>query len=218
MNLLKIKIKILSMLFLKVKPRIKSTDLEVFEYVFLKKYHRPTWKLRKEPVILDLGSNVGYSIIDLNRVYPKAKIYGVEMDRNNFEIAKKNLEHIKNAKIVNAAIWITNGVVTYDGNSNCDSFRIEETVHSELISIQSITIDYFLELNKLSIIDYVKMDIEGAEKILFNENCDWLKKVRSIKVEYHDELTYSLIKEKLSVYQFEVWKDSEHWSTICAVR
>jgi FkbM family methyltransferase len=218
MNLQNIKIKILSKLFLRVKPRKETTDLEVFEYVFFRKYHRPDWKLKSEPIILDLGSNVGYSIIHLNRVYPKAKIFGVEMDKQNFEIAKKNLEFINNVDIMNAAIWITNGIVTYDANSNCDAFKIEKSSVRELKSVKSITLSSFFELHELNIIDYVKMDIEGAEKTIFNENCDWLKKVRSLKIEYHDESTYSLITEKLAFYQFKVWKDSKHWSTICAVR
>ena len=45
---------------------------------------------KKDPVIIDCGSNYGTSIVYFKQLYPDSKIIGVEADPNIFEILKNN--------------------------------------------------------------------------------------------------------------------------------
>ena len=60
----------------------------------------------KNPNILDLGSNIGTSIIYFKTTYPNSKIIGVEADPNIYKILKKNVMSRKynDIKLINKAL------------------------------------------------------------------------------------------------------------------
>lgn len=53
-------------------------------------------------------------------------------------------------------------------------------------NILSITIPEILQLESIHHIDILKMDIEGAEKEIFETNASWLNKVNILIIELHD--------------------------------
>ncbi len=46
------------------------------------------------------------------------------------------------------------------------------------------------------VVDYVKMDIEGAEQRVLREHTDWTRHVRSIKVEVHELLRRRRVRRR----------------------
>ena len=52
--------------------------------------------------------------------------------------------------------------------------------------IESITIDDLISNHNLQEIDFLKVDIEGAEAELFSEKTEWLNNVKVIAIELHD--------------------------------
>lgn len=66
---------------------------------------------------------------------------------------------------------------------------MKEVNKNEAYDIESITIDQILELKKWDTIDILKIDIEVAEKELFEDNYkSWLPKVKVIYPETHDRM------------------------------
>ena len=201
----------------KLLIRENTTDSEVFDYVFIEKYHRPSFEIAKKPIILDLGANVGFSAIDLKKRYPQSKIFCYEMDEGNYKSLILNTNKCKNIYSYNKAVWIKNEIVNYDNSSPNDSYHIDNS-NKLSKSVIGITIESIFNENQLQFVDFIKMDIEGAEIDIFKSDLNWLKKIKSIKVEVHNKEHFDFIFSQLIINGFNTWKDSNHWSTICAFR
>ncbi len=201
--------------------RRKSIDSEVFDYVFNEKYHRPYKQLGERPIILDLGTNIGLSIIDFKILAPDSIIYGFEMDNDNYKLACKNTMGLTDVFIFNKAVWFEGTTFTYTKNGNFDAYKlgVDNSVRGREVTVSTISIDQIIRDNKLTYIDYVKMDIEGAELEVFEASVNWLKIVKEIKIEVHypDE-KFDFFFRKLKEFGFTVLKDTHHWSTIIAHR
>lgn len=210
-----------------IKIRSNFIDKEVVYYVLQDQYHLPPIlsKISANPVILDLGSNIGLTIVHMKHIYPTAKIIGYEMNRENYLLAKRNTKFYDNVMVVNTAVWIEDATVTYRNTANYDSYAIlndtEKKEADELIEVPSLKLESIIKNHNLTHIDYLKMDIEGAEKaILESEDLSWMDKVGAMNIEMHLDGNNDL-SEFLTIIEnkgFTVWKDSKHWSSIFAVR
>ena len=196
-------------------------DLSVAGYVFVDEYHIPPFEISKNPVIVDLGSNIGCTIIDYSLKYPGARIIGFEMDMSNFSLCQRNIAPFKNAIVYNKAIWFENGHVRYDASTNNDAFSAitlgENNVTKDYKEIESITIATLLEQNSLQKVNFMKIDIEGAELEIFEKgDLDWLNSVDSLHIEIHNEKRIKSISNALEKFNFEIIPDSKHWSALFA--
>jgi FkbM family methyltransferase len=210
----------------RVLVRTKNrTDRQMVLYVFNDLYHRPFNLIKKvKPVILDLGSNIGCTIIDLKYMYPNARIIGCEMDYENYILAVKNCARYNDVELMHNAVWYEDGVVCYDNTNNTDAFNIDANLTSSskkrtIVSVRALSVNSLLKLYSLDHIDYVKMDIEGAELQVLSINNEWLQTVREIKIEYHTgEEDAAKLKETLKSWGFTVVRDTHHPSTLIAYR
>jgi len=172
--------------------------------------------------IVDLGSNIGLTLLDFKRLYPSAKIYGVEMDLDNFEMAQKNCSDEKGIDIVHAAISCADGWAQYNKTKNTDAYSICSPVESGqgLIKVPALTIRSLMKQLNVTRIDYLKMDIEGVEYDLFTspeEEMAWLNDVQQLNIEYHrdsPETIISVLRQRGFVVEFS----KTHWSSIYAYR
>jgi FkbM family methyltransferase len=165
--------------------RPNTTDAQVLWDVFYRKYAIPPIKLSDDAVILDFGSNVGYTMVHFAFRHPKARIFGFEMDYDNFQLAQKNLEKLTQCKIYHAAVWYRDDQVTY-GGEKAWGFRIgDDDNMSNKKTVNALSPESIMKMLDLEKIDYVKMDIEGAEKKILENSEKWITKVKSIKVEVH---------------------------------
>jgi FkbM family methyltransferase len=74
--------------------------------------------LALEPkVILDIGSNIGTSILFLHQQYPSAKIYRFEPHPETFRILQANVGSVPSVAVFNYALGATDARIsaTFDG-------------------------------------------------------------------------------------------------------
>ncbi len=211
----------------RIKIRKNYTDREVVHYVLQDRFHLPPEiiELRDDPVILDLGSNIGLTIVHYKHLYPKASIYGFEMNEENFRLAKYNTKDFADVYLHNQAVWIHNDGVQFALNSDFDSFSIKPESENSLKNseiISSTTIQKILDDNSLGNVDFLKMDIEGAEEaILDQEDLEWLQSINSLNIEMHFDEGNDKMDHYLNILRdqgFNAWKSKHHWSSILAVR
>ncbi len=204
--------------------RKNETDQEVFMATFIEQYHRSPFELGHSPVIIDLGSNIGLTIVDFKQQYPNATIIGVEMDSENFELCKLNTSGFDNCTLLRAAIWETNGFINYRGSDE-QSYTVEKNSFGDTGTVRCLTMDHLFKENNIIKADYIKMDIEGAEKavLLDSTEKDWLRQVRYLSIEVHSlaEMTDSVltkkIEDELKNRHFIVFKSAKHPSSILAI-
>jgi len=178
--------------------------------VFAKKFHYPPIKLKRDPIIIDFGANIGLSILSLHYLYPESKIIGFEMDKSNYNIACMNTQQLGDSCIViNKAIWINDGSIKYGGQDE-QSFSI----NNGDIMAESISIPTLIQKFNLKRIDYIKMDIEGSEMDIFQNNLDWLTHVYSINLEIHNSSMINWYISKLKENGFNAKPHKGHWSGV----
>ncbi len=200
-------------------------DRNVLEYVFFKQYHLPPkeYILKNNATIVDLGSNIGSTIVDFKIRYPQAIVYGYEMHSENYEIAKANCKGLNSVFIYNKAVWIDKGFVLFNKKNVTDAFAIDKNAKdgNEVIKISSLSINDIIADNHLSTIDYLKMDIEGAEVEIFNSpDLSWLSHVSSMNVEFHNipDSQVDYYKKLLETYNFKVYRPLNQWFSILAYK
>jgi FkbM family methyltransferase len=197
----------------KVALRPHTTDADVYFDTFVKQYHLPPADIGDIRSILDLGSNIGLTIFHYARLYPKAQIVGIEMDDGNATVCKLNIcMDAHRCSIIKGAIWKENGEIAYCGQQEW-GFRISTsgTQFTKAYSMESL-----LDQLGYPIVDFVKMDIEGAEKEVLAGATAWSARVRCMKVEVHKPYTMTQCAADLMAAGFECEYDTLHGSSIIA--
>ncbi|MDC1162239.1 FkbM family methyltransferase [Tenacibaculum sp.] len=208
----------------KIKIRSHPIDKSVIRYVLYEKYHLPLqmFHLPQNATVVDLGVNIGLTVAHIKTIYPKVKIIGYEMDLNNYELALWNTQYYSDVEIINKAIWVENKRVKYNKKSNPDGYRIQDlSIDKNDTEIEAITMREMIKEHSIEKIDYLKMDIEGAEKNILKDNdLEWLHIVNSMNIEMHLDGNENINEyiEIIRNYNFTVWKDTKHHSTIMATK
>lgn len=164
---------------------------------FFKSHHLPPAELAAEQieVVWDLGANVGLTMAHMAALLPNARIVGVELDEQNMRLARHNVAHwSERCEVIHAAVWTQDGTIAYEREAGQEqSFHVSRSEAApgaaETASAPAICLNTLLERTGTERVDYVKMDIEGAEMQVLKESTEWARHVRSIKVEVHDPYT-----------------------------
>lgn len=136
-----------------------------------------------QPSILDLGANIGLSVLFFKKIYPEAKITAFEADPNIFRFLQNNVfgNGFNDVELINKAVWNENCVLKFHAEG-ADGGRIAENGDEKLIEIEAIDIRDHLKDHQY---EFLKMDIEGAEDIVFLALNGYLSGFKYIFLEYH---------------------------------
>jgi FkbM family methyltransferase len=122
-------------------------------------------RVRKDDVVIDAGAWLGdFSAYAASK---GALVYAFEPVNENYEILKKTAE-LNPSKIVPVKMGLGGGDVdlvislNVDGNSDAHSIIIKKSELTEKIHITSI--DGYVKENGIEKVDFIKADIEGAER------------------------------------------------------
>jgi len=178
------------------------TRSEVFEHQY---YRVP---LATPPAtILDLGANIGLSAVYFSRMFPGARLACVEPVPDNIRLLVRNLElNGIQAEVISAAVDVDDGKVTMERNARYYGHRVATTSrHSSAayFEVPAIGVGSILQRLGWSRIGLAKMDIEGHERRLLSENCDWLHLVDAMCLECHDEFGAAELTQLAARFQFD---------------
>jgi FkbM family methyltransferase len=169
--------------------RCGTSDYACFHLIFIQEEFHEIRQLFDKTVdkMIDCGTNVGYTIRYLIEKHHYMSFIGIEPDESNYLIALKNLAHYKEqVKVLNMAVWSNNTHVQvvpgHYGDGGKWALQVIECSPEE--GIKAISLNDIIEPEHKY---FVKIDIEGAEKIVLSENLDWTKPVSFLCVELHDE-------------------------------
>lgn len=138
-----------------------------------------------KPVILDIGSNIGMSLLYFKQNYPNAEIHAMEADPVIFRVLSNNLQRnnlTKGVSLVKAAAWIHSDGVSFNSDQ-VDGGHISES--SEGIKLPSIDLKTYIQ--RFPKIDFAKIDIEGAENVILPYIADELPRIEKLFIEYHSQ-------------------------------
>jgi len=161
--------------------RRTRTDRHVFQQVFDRRdYDIPALRALNPRVIVDAGAHAGYTSVFFANMFPDALIHSIEPHPENFELLSRNAKPYGNIKPLNAALWFEQGSVSL-ANPNADSSAFQFHAGS---SVTAVRVD---DVAPDGSIDILKIDVEGAERAIFERKPVWLSRVRALLIETHDQ-------------------------------
>ncbi|HEV2900226.1 MAG TPA: FkbM family methyltransferase [Pseudaminobacter sp.] len=163
---------------------------------------------KPDPVILDIGCNDGTDSRRFLRLCPKAQLYCFEPDPRAAARFKKNMKlHLDKVRLFEIAISNRNGRIDFHP-SNADGSAKEWDQSGSIrqpknhlvehdwvrfdrpISVETRTLDDWCSEANLSRIDFIWMDVQGAESDVIAGGRHTLSNTRFIYTEYSDHELY----------------------------
>jgi FkbM family methyltransferase len=159
-----------------------ATFLHGFEEIFESEIYKFNSKT-DQPYIIDCGSNIGLSVVYFKRLYPKARVVAFEPDENIAQTLKENIKsfEISAVEVNEKAIWINNDGIEFQQEGGF-SGRIPKPGDKE--NIVKVPTQRLRDL-LAEPVDFLKMDIEGAENDVLSDCGDRLKNIKHLFIEYH---------------------------------
>ena len=199
-----------------VLVRPGTSDLGTVWGTFARRYHLPPPELGAPDTIWDLGANIGLTMGHFAYLFPRARVLGVELDEDNVLLARRNVSAwADRCEVIHAAVWVSDGEVRYRGWGGTSNYQVtggEEGTPVRALSLAELVREHG------GPVDYVKVDVEGAERELLRDGTGWADAVRCLKIELHGDYSVPDGEADLRRLGFEAWQDPDHWACVVGLR
>jgi FkbM family methyltransferase len=197
-----------------VRPR--TSDLSIVWTTFARRYHLPPPEIGAPRTIWDLGANIGLTMAHFACLFPRARVLGIELDERNVALASRNVAPWEDrCEVIHAAVWPTDGEVRYLGWGGTSNYQVVEGPAGTPVRALSLTT---LLRERRESVDYLKVDIEGAERPLLQNGSEWAPNVRCIKVELHGGYTVEDCEADLRTLGYRTLPDLDHVTSVVGIR
>lgn len=181
--------------------------------------------LPKSPVIIDAGANQGNFIKNVVGLFENPRFIAVECQKGIMPVLIKNVKDI-NCEVVEAALVGLKRRLSFTeivgGEKSGETYRYNEwgniydyntpankNIVKKNYSVNGITLSEIFDTYKLDRVDYLKMDIEGAEQeVIENLDKSVADKISQISLEFHSNKNLkndiSIIINKLTYFGFKI--------------
>jgi FkbM family methyltransferase len=142
--------------------RIVLPDLETCVKGYLARY-----EMRKGDVVVDGGAYTGtFTMIAANMVGDEGKVIAFEPDTENHKrlLANIKLNDLKNVIVIPKGLWSSDTKLPFrDAHNIGSSFIFDEPCGDSIIDLPVVSLDREFERLGIEKVDFIKMDVEGAE-------------------------------------------------------
>ena len=159
-----------------------ATFLHGYEEIFESEIYKFN-SINPKAEIIDCGSNIGLSVIYFKRLFPNAHLQAFEPDPEIAKVLNENITKfaLTNVEIHNKAIWINNDGIEFQMEGGFSGRIPKPGDSNNIIRVPSKRLRDLLDKK----IDFLKMDIEGAEYEVVFDCKDKLSNISNIFIEYH---------------------------------
>lgn len=155
---------------------------DTYKEIFEKEIYRFN-SINDKQLIIDCGTNMGLSLLFFSVNYPNAQIYGFEPDKFILPYLKRNIQtqQMNNVQLHEKAVWNSNTILDFYTDKGMGG-RIDSYSNQIPIKIEAIRLKEFIGTNH---VDFLKIDIEGAEYDVMIDCEPILNQIDNIFIEYH---------------------------------
>lgn len=168
-----------------------------------------------EPIIFDIGANIGTFTTWIAKAFPNGKVYAFEPQRAVFQILSGNaaINNLYNVYTYNIGLGKVNTKIEFEepnyfSNNDFGMFSLVEkmvTESGDKIVVQINTLDWFLEYYNVPKVHLLKIDVEGMDldvlvggtntikkhlPVIFIEHCDNRKTILEDIKKFLDQFDY----------------------------
>lgn len=153
------------------------------------------WQYTPKPgdVVIDIGAGLGEeAIVYANLVGNKGKVYAVEANPRISSVLEEviTLNNQSNVIVQNKALSETEGFVEIVDNLESylsgSLFNKNHQNQDNVFQVQGKPFDAFITENKISKVDFLKVNIEGAERFLVSGRNNFLVQIKNLAISCHD--------------------------------
>jgi FkbM family methyltransferase len=179
-----------------LKCRSHTSDINMFRMILIDREYACLDEVADPGLIIDCGANAGYSSAYFLSRFPHCDLIAVEPYPPNFDILQLNLApYGGRAKPILAAVWshptrVTGSEIKYRSGLEATK-QVRECRADEDDGLPAFDIGSLLRDSGHDRIAILKIDIEGAEAVVFSHNYeDWIDKVDNLVIELHDDSSF----------------------------
>jgi FkbM family methyltransferase len=146
------------------------------------------YKPRPNDVCIDVGAGIGTETIWLSKkIGPGGKVYAVEASAYTYKILKANVidNQLSNVICLHLAISDRAGKVRI--SDIADAHILNSILGTTGTEVEAVSMDEFIRSNGIGRIDFLKVNIEGAEKLVIRD-FKKISEVRHASISCHDFL------------------------------
>ncbi len=191
-RLLKRKVTHERLLGLTVEAGRYTEILLLFIEIFLRQEYRFE-SASQAPRIIDCGGNIGFATLFFKSMFPKARITTIEPSPASFEVLERNLKANGMTDVDARRLAVSGKRGTLDfyidpaQPTSARSSTKRERGGQQLLQVEAVPLSELID----EPIDYLKLDIEGAEMEVIPElaRSGKLQMIRELAIEYHHHMT-----------------------------
>lgn len=188
--------------------RTYSGDLQIFYDVFWHNIYRlPIKHFTNARTIVDIGAHIGMASLFFRLNAPNARIYALEADVENYQVLLKNLDiEIKRSDVIPIHVALTDRNTEIYLQRSRLSYNTSISQAATKLKVRGIAMKQFLQETRITTIDILKIDIEGAEDLLFSADTAWLNNVENILIEIHSDTNLKQFEASVLPCHFQIQK------------
>jgi FkbM family methyltransferase len=136
----------------------------------------------EQPRIIDGGANIGLSVIYFKKRFPAARITAFEPDPSIADVLRRNLESqgFDDVEVRSEALWSHDAELSFR-SEGADGGHVTNGDSSSVCRVSAVPLARFLGQP----VDFLKLDIEGAEFEVLRSCKNQLGLVQKAFIEYH---------------------------------
>jgi FkbM family methyltransferase len=173
--------------------------------------------------VVDVGAHIGlYSLIAAKRVGSSGKVIAIEPDPENFKILKKNilLNQLTNVEPLECAVYSAKEKLKLFLPELDQGRTIFNTVmqdragmSSNFLEVEANTLDNILSEYSMHRVNYLKIDVEGAELEVLKGAVNTLSsnKDLTLLIEVHGDANYEPVLEIFDQYEFQIVYEEKYY-------
>ncbi|WP_396190286.1 FkbM family methyltransferase [Flavobacterium sp.] len=167
--------------------------------------------LPTNPIILDIGCNDGTHTINFGRLFPNGRVFGFEPEPRALNVFRSK-EIPDNVQIFEYALsnndgsdifWRCSGFTPDDPNhreADWSGSLLKPKIHLDAVpwmkfdttfEVETKRLDTWLKEVSIDHIDFIWMDVQGAEHLVFEGASEVLNKISYIHTEFDDRELYT---------------------------
>lgn len=165
--------------------------LGMYQEIFEQEVYRFASK-NNSPYIVDGGANIGLGVLYFKRLFPTSEIVAFEPDETVFCALEFNVQKLKNVTLVRRALWSSETTLDFFAEGSWGG-RLAQSGDEVRYPVKTVRLADYLTRP----VDFLKLDIEGAETEVLQDCADLLCNVERVFVEYHSFLNQPQLLESL---------------------
>jgi FkbM family methyltransferase len=162
-------------------------------------------------VFVDGGANIGCTSFFLLQRFPQSQAIVIEPDDENMALCRRNLAPFgERVRYLSSALWSKSTplkiVQPARGQAQESMISVVECPEGDVPDLDSVSLADVMP----SPVDLVKLDIEGAEREIFDHgSSEWIDRTRNLIIELHGPEARKSFQRVLSHFDFESSESGE---------